>query len=183
MKFLLTALILFATAAQAVTPAERAEMDRIKKEALERGARITKERRVNDNWSAFCNVDAVTGVKKCAAGTFAYAMDHEGKPFGTKNYPFQVYFVNNQGPYVMVGLHTFPGRNPTVRVDDGAPVTVGDDGGVSPPVPAPALVDQIRTGLVARARFHSWPKGAQDIYVELTGFEEAWQRLAQLRAQ
>lgn len=133
--------------------------------------------KVNDNWNVNCTVDPVTTSRRCFASTFGQMMGHDGRPYGEKSIPFQVYFFDTLGPFVMVGWHTYPGRYPIVRVDDNTPITVRDDGGVSTLEPEPFLVEQLRLGKVARAQFHSWPEGCRNMFIDLAGFEEAWQRL------
>lgn len=152
-------------------------------------ALATREQRaatpaVKDPWVVNCLDDQVLGLRRCWAGTFGREMASNGTPYNSPpSIPFQVFFVSNGvatlGPFVDVGLHTFPGRRPTVRVDEHPPISVAYDAGVSGREPNPALVEQLRRGQVARARYHVWPSGPRDLFVELTGFEAAWQRLQQ----
>lgn len=144
-------------------------------EALERAAKLDRERRVNENWSVFFTVDQITLAKTYRASTFGRAMAYNGTPYGSKNIPFQVYYINNTGPFLMVGLNTYPGKTPTVRIDDNDPVSVG---GMLRDL---SLIDQLLTGKILRGRYWVWPEGARDMYVELEGFEEAWERLTELR--
>lgn len=137
------------------------------------------QRRVNDNWSVFCSVDHVTGSRRCVASTFGRSMALDGAPFGGDDIPFQIYFFNGYGPFIAVGAHTFPGRQPVVRIDTAAPVIIHDDAGVSPPKPNPGVIQQMLSGNVLRARFYLWPEGAQDMYVDISGFAVAWHRLVQ----
>lgn len=140
---------------------------------------LVKARRVNENWSAACITDQVTMSKKCFASTFGRRMGGDGEPYGSKSIAFQIYFLDERGPFIMVGFNTYPGRTPTVRIDENEPIQIRN----SPPVASPSLVEQLRLGRVARGRYHVWPTGSEDIYVDLTGFEEAWRRLNQLQRQ
>lgn len=176
----LTALICAACATQT---AEEREIRKVTNEALNWAASLEKERRVNDNWSAYCTVDNVTTLRRCYAGTFGQNMGYDGNPYGSKSIPFQVYFLNDSGPYVMVGYHTFPGRTPTVRIDNNDPVEIRDNAGVTAPGPSPILVKQMLAGKVAKARYHVWPRGSEDMYIDLSGFGQAWERLNVIRKQ
>ena len=166
----------------ATPPRQEDEAARIGREAMDWANALERARSVNDNWSAYCATDQVSTTRRCYAGTFGRLMLASGEPVGDKSFPFQVYFLNQAGPYVLVGHHTFPGRTPTVRVDDNIPIEVNDAAGVNALRPHPELVEKLRRGTAVRARFHEWPRGARDIYVDLTGFEEAWQRLLTLKA-
>ncbi len=145
--------------------------------------KLDRERRVNENWSVDCTVDQVTTLKRNFASTFGQLMAYNGSAYGGNHIPFQVYFLGESGPFVSVGFHTYPGRYPTVRVDDNDPIRVQNDGGVSAPKPDSILVALMCTGKVARARYHSWPDGSQDMIVNLIGFEEAWLRLLERKRQ
>jgi hypothetical protein len=83
---------------------------------------------------------------------------------------------------LMVGHHTYPGRNPHVRIDDQEAVTISDDAGVGPVRTHPELVQRLRQAQVVRARYHVWPEGSRDMIVDMTGFEQAWLRLLELVA-
>ena len=125
---------------------------------------------VNSNWRVSCHDDAVTTSRRCFAGTFGEKMGHDGMAFGGKNIPFQVYYFNEEGPYISVGFHTFPGRTPTIRIDDDVPRE-------TPSEPLPEVAQRLRTAHVVRARYHVWPRGAEDMIVDVSGFDEAWQQL------
>ncbi len=161
------------------SPLDR-EIARLSAESSQWAAELEARRRVNDNWSADCVVDQVTGVRRCFTATFGQAMDFEGNGYGPKNLPFQIFYYDNEGPFVQVGLHTYPGRRPTVRVDDNEPVTVWDSAGVEHRGKDQELVELLLSGTVARARYHVWPDGPQDMIVDLTGISEAWERLQEL---
>lgn len=132
-------------------------------------------------WQVSCTQDAVTASRTCRAFTFGRAMDHTGTPYGSPSYPFQVFYVNGSGPYLLVGLHTFPGERPTVRFDgDRTSYTVPNDAGVTAARPSPDIVRRMQSASVARARFWSWPDGRHDMYVDLTGFADSYAQLRDL---
>lgn len=157
--------------------AEQAEIDRITNQMRARAALMEKQRYVNENWNADCTVDNVSTVRRCYAGTFGQRLGYDGEPFGSKSIPFQVVYIDRSGPFIRVGYHTYPGRHPTVRIDDHAPVSVQDDGGVTAPSADPLIVQQMLSGRTARAAYHVWPQGEEQMYVDLSGFDQAWQRL------
>jgi len=131
----------------------------------------------DDRWSVRCQVDHVTAKRRCWAGAFGRAMAATtGEGYGRKMYPFQISYIDTEGPYLFTP-NTFPGRDPIVRVDDGAPITI-PHGGLDRQV-VQSLIPQLRRGQVARVRYHVWPRGAQDMIVDLDGFEAAWQQLQQ----
>ena len=141
------------------------------------------DRKVNENWSVHCTADQVTTTRTCRAFTFGQMMNGSGEGFGSKSIPFQVFFVGKLGPFVQVGYHTYPGRHPTVRVNDNKPTKIQDDGGVSPPKPVDmTVIEQLRGGQIVRARYHSWPKGGQDMIVDIEGFDAAWNRLLEQKS-
>jgi len=144
LKTLLVFILFFAISSFGIAK-ERREWAR-KMEKLE------QERRVNENWSVGCTVDQVTKLKRCFAATFGQNMAHDGQGYGSKSIPFQIYFLGDYGPFVMVGLHNYPGRHPIVRIDENDPVIVPDDGGVSVPKPDVQLVELLRKGAIVRAR-------------------------------
>lgn len=156
---------------------EQAEIDRITNQMRARAALMEKQRYVNENWNADCSVDNVSTVRRCYAGTFGQRLGYDGEPYGSNSIPFQVVYFDGSGPFIRVGYHTYPGRTPTVRIDDHAPVNVQDDGGVTAPSADPLIVKQMLSGRVARATYHVWPQGQEQMYVDLTGFDQAWQRL------
>lgn len=135
------------------------------------------------SWTVRCTGDAVTNTQRCFAGTFGAPMGYDGKPYLPPSIPFQVYFEGGRGPYIFVGYHDFPGTRPSIRFDsDERAIIVPDDGGVTRAQPAPNVVNRMLSASVARARYHSWPNGPSDIYVDLTGFSAAWLELKKLTA-
>jgi hypothetical protein len=179
------------------------EARRTSEESQQWAAQLEARRRVNENWSVDCTVDQVTGTRRCFAATFGQAMDHEGKGYGARNIPFQIYYLlpapgsqpppppppgvasqeNLNGPFVLVGFHSYPGMKPTVRVDDNAPLTVRDSAGGEARGRDQELVEQLLIGTVARARYYIWPDGPKDMIVDLTGIKEAWERLQELTSK
>lgn len=134
---------------------------------IERARALEEARRVNANWSADCSTDQVTNTRRCFAATF-----------GTGSAPFQVYYVDQRGPFILAGSHTFPGRTPQVRFDnDRSPFTVADDAGVTAIRPQMNIVNRMQTASIAFVRYHSWPNGSRDTTVDVTGFPEAWEQL------
>jgi hypothetical protein len=150
-------------------------------EALAERSRASTTPAVNDPWTVHCSVDQVTTVRRCFMATFGQNMASDGSPYGRKSIPFQVIYYNTEGPYIMAGLHTFPGRHPIIRIDDQAPIVLQQDGGVSPSKPEPAVVEALRGGKIARLRYHVWPEGSRDAIYDLDGFETAWQRLLAMK--
>ena len=136
-------------------------------------------------WMVRCYMlSAVSNTRQCFAGTFGYNMSSDGQPQrgATSAGPFQVYYLNDRGPYLMVGAHNFPGRRPEVRFDDDRNArTVPNDGGVTDPRPAPQIVNRMLTASVARASFSVWPHGTRSMFVYLDGFPEAWAELQRIR--
>lgn len=137
----------------------------------------------SSGWRTDCTSDAVTNDRRCFAGTFGVLMGSDGSPILAAGNPIsagplQVYFLNGHGPYILAGLNTFPGRQPSIRFDhDLAAFTVSDDAGVSIHRPDPRIVDRMLHASVARVRYHVWPEGSEDMYVDLAGFGEAWSEL------
>ncbi len=156
---------------------EQSEDDLLFVKSLQWAKKREQEKRVDKNWSVDCTIDHLTTLKRCFAFTFGQKMSNNGQAYGRKDIPFQVYFIGKSGPFVVAGFNTYPGKPPTVRVDDNKPVKVHDYGGVSKLEPDEFLVELLRKGKVARISYHLWPEGRQDMIIDLTGFEEAWQRL------
>ncbi len=156
---------------------EQSEADLLFVKSLQWTNKLEQEKRVDRNWSVDCTIDHLTTLKRCFAFTFGQKMSSDGRAYGRKDIPFQVYFIGQSGPFVMAGFNTYPGKSPTVRVDDNSPVRVHDYGGVSKLEPDESLVELLRKGKVARISYHIWPEGRQDMIVDLSGFEKAWQLL------
>lgn len=136
-----------------------------------------QRRKVNENWSADCRTDSVSAIRRCWVGTFSQAMNIDGNPIGPKRVAFQIYYLNERGPYLDVGPNTFPGRSPTIRIEETEPTIFNHQ------APQPELVSKVRSGLYARIRYHEWPRGSDDRYVDLRGIGEALDVLDQRRAQ
>lgn len=168
----------------ACSSGRKAEEDRITNQIRARVALMEQQRQqrfVNENWYVDCDEDRVTAIRSCFARTSGQVLGQDGEPYGQKIIPFKVVYIGNLGPFVEVGVHDFPGRTPIVRVDHNEPIIVQDDGGVRASSPNPALVQQMLSGHIARATYHVWPKGQEQMYVNLTGFDQAWQRLNLIR--
>ena len=139
---------------------------------LDWAQRLDTARRVNENWSADCTRDQVTNTRRCFAGTF-----------DSRSRSFQVYFINNSGPFIAAGAHTFPGRKPEIRFDnDQSSMTIQDDAGVSSNRPQQSIVSRMLTAQTANLRAHTWPDGSRDSTINVRGFAQAWTRLSELRA-
>ena len=128
---------------------------------------LSAARTVNATWAVDCTRDQVTNERRCFAGTF-----------GTRSAPFQVYYIDGRGPFVLAGWHTFPGRKPQIRFDnDASPFTVADDAGVTPNQPQMSIVNRLRSASTAYVRYHSWPYGSREMTVDVGGFPDAWEKL------
>lgn len=105
-------------------------------------------------------------------------MSFDGKPYNKKSIPFQVKYINNLGPLFMVGFNTYPGREPTVKIDGNQPITINKYGYAGSN--AEELIFLLENGSILRGEYHSWPQGAKRMYVELEGFSMAYQKLMEL---
>lgn len=105
-------------------------------------------------WRVDCTGDQFKAQRTCFAGTF-------GDTRATLKF-FQIGYVNGAGPGLFVP-HDFPGRTPTVRVDNG-PV-------LSDPA---AIVEALKAGTTAYVVFHVWPTGEERMTVDVRGFSEAY---------
>lgn len=115
---------------------------------------------VNANWNVRCLDDQYKATRTCQASTF-------GDGRATFNY-FQIAYVNGVGP-MLVTPNDFPGRVPTVRVDNGPVLSEANK-----------IVTAMRLGKTAYVSFHVWPTGEQRMTVDVTGFSEAYDRLLEL---
>jgi hypothetical protein len=169
----IAALVLFASCAGRTAPPPDPVAQTIAQSQLmvAEAYQLERLRKVNENWSADCTTDAVTNVSECRAATFGQSMDHRGQGYGDKNLPFHVYFIDQRGPFLRMGFNTYPGRTPTVRLDDGEPVHLAER------EQQLELVGEMINARTARARFHVWPTGSEDMIINLQGFGEAWEKL------
>lgn len=126
------------------------------------------ETTLSSGWRVDCVADEIRATRRCFAGTF-------GTPDygGSKSIPFQVVVYESStgeqhGPVVEPGFNTWPGQNPTVRVDQNPPIT--DMG-------SRRLIEELETGSAAKAEYWVWPEGSRRMAVDLTGFSEAFQLL------
>ena len=111
-----------------------------------------------NGWRVDCRSDQYTNERTCFAGTF-------GKGARSALSFFQIAYVNGKGPHLFVP-HDFPGRTPTVRVDNGAVLT-----------DPKAIVSALSAGSTAYVVFHVWPTGEDRMSVSTAGFASAYQRL------
>lgn len=122
-------------------------------------------------WEVRCRVDELSDVRSCSLRN------------GNLEPQFALLLVGAKGsPIVMPGVHDFPGRKATVRVDQNkaivfAPADKRDSGKQI------ELVEQLRQGKVARFEYHQWPEGAQRASIDLAGFREAYAELIRERDQ
>lgn len=147
---------------------------------------------VNENWNVRCDTGHVSAVRRCSASAEGKMMDLNGNAVAPINIGGNIYepsggglsveFYDNYGPLINVG-HNYPGRKPIIRIDENKPLTISDDGGVTDHKPDPAIVQQMRKGAVARIQYDKWPKGTQTMIVKINGFDQAWERLNQLRKE
>ncbi|HOT82553.1 MAG TPA: hypothetical protein PLP17_06150 [Oligoflexia bacterium] len=150
--------------------------DRIEESRKRDEIATAQQNEINIRWSVSCLTDQVTTVRRCWAATFARPMSHDGMPYGRANIAFQVSYLNDLGPYIIT-LNDYPGRDPTIRIDNNHPMKFTIDG------PQPQIVNVLRTGEVARVRRWVWPKGSEDIFVVLRGLSEALDELDRQRLQ
>ena len=138
---------------------------------------ISQEQTSQTAWSVSCVNDKVTGNRKCYAGTFGRRIGANGMPYGQSNIPYQVYFNvlrgESSGPRMFVGYNTYPGKTPTVKIDNNEPLKCTKEN-------AAAIIQQMKAGDVVTARFYAWPDGPEDIQINLSGFPQAWQELKQV---
>lgn len=114
-------------------------------------------------WSVKCSADKALAQSQCHMAKF-----DDGVPFILR---YRITSEGVSGPVVEPGYNTFPGRDPTVRVDQHMPVS---------DMRSAKLIDQMRTGTTAVATYHVWPGGRRTMSVDLAGFEAA---LADLQRQ
>lgn len=125
-------------------------------------------------WNVRCTEDRIRGGRRCFAGTF-------GRSASGSGIPFQVYYFENEGPFFLVGFHTFPGRYPYVRFDNDAnPIRVLNDGGVFADRPQPEILRRMVSASKVRAEFHKWPTGSEQMVVDLAGVDVAVAKLHSL---
>lgn len=122
-------------------------------------------------WEVRCRVDELSDVRSCSLRN------------GNLKPQFALLYVGPKGtPIVMPGVHDFPGRKATVRVDQNKAVTFAPDDQKDAAKQA-SLVEQLRQGKVARFEYHEWPTGAERGSIDLTGFREAYEELLRHRSQ
>jgi hypothetical protein len=112
---------------------------------------------VAGGWSVRCNDDQYKDERTCFAGTF-----------GDTTYKlkfFQIAYVDGRGPLLLTPSD-FPGRTPSVRVDNGPVLT-----------DPTAIVAALRQGGTAYVLFHAWPDGEKRMTVRLEGFGTAYDAL------
>lgn len=125
-------------------------------------------------WAVRCSTDAVSGVKRCFAGTFGKDMTSSGNPHGRNKIPFQVIYINDLGPILSVGYNTYPGMSPQIRIDNGEPYDVSETGYTRE---SKTIIEAIKSGNILRAKYYVWPTGVEYMYVDLYGAREAIEKL------
>jgi hypothetical protein len=147
----------------------KADCEKIQARQAELFERVRKTT-LPSGWRVDCLEDPVLGRFTCFAATFGVG------PGGRRSIPFQVRFIELERgqftrPTVEPRSHTDPSRKPVVRVDDneafvGAEALAGDE-----------IVDQLKTGKMARIRYWPFPRGPEDATIDLAGFAEAYELL------
>ena len=112
---------------------------------------------VDGGWRVDCSTDHHKAERRCFAGSF----DVEGRD------AFQIVYVNRRGP-VLYTPHDFPGRVPTVRVDDGPVIPATNPNGI---------LTALTNGRTAYVVYHRWPMGEVQMTVDVAGFAEAYSEL------
>jgi invasion protein IalB len=118
---------------------------------------------LSSGWRVDCTRDAFTDERRCFAGRFGRA-----DWGGPESIPFQIYYVNGTGPMMLAGDHDFPGRAPSIRIDDGPAGTA---------TASPDVIAALRQGREARVVYHVWPHGERRMVVSLDGFAQAHDQL------
>lgn len=132
--------------------------------ALAHGEAIKAEQNATTDkhgWTVQCTADHHKAERTCRASKFG-----EG-PAGS-GIPFQVYYVNREGPFILAGHNTFPGREATIRVDSGPVVRTSN---------ANAVVRSLNSGATAYVVYHVWPTGERKMTVDIRGFDAAHKKL------
>jgi invasion protein IalB len=134
---------------------------------------------LSSGWRVDCTEDDVLATRRCYAAIF-------GKTSYGQEAPFQVYYINKNGPYIMAGHHDDPSAEAVVRVDDKAPVFLTNINefiiaktSAEHRADAGKLVKSLKTGSTAAVRYTRFAEGSRDISVDLTGFNEAHSLLMQ----
>lgn len=118
---------------------------------------------LQSGWRVDCTYDRFKDVNRCFAGIFGEAPNTA---------PLQVFYLNQRGPFIMAGRHDFPGRTPTVRVDEKKPMPTTD---------AKGIIEALKSGSTAYVVYHVWPKGERRSVVKISGFPEAYDLLQKKR--
>ncbi len=132
--------------------------------ALAQGENIKAELNATTDsygWTVHCADDHHKAERTCRASKFG-----EG-PAGS-GIPFQVYYVNREGPFILAGHNTFPGREATIRVDSGPVISASN---------ASAVVRSLNSGTTAYVVYHVWPTGERKMTVDIRGFDAAYKKL------
>lgn len=119
----------------------------------------------SSGWRVDCTSDQYTASKRCFAATFGTGAAGSGVPF-------QVYYENGRGPNILAGYNDFPGREATVRIDDGVVRKASE---------ATAIVSALSKGTTAFVIYNVWPEGERRMTVNIAGFAEAYAKLQALR--
>lgn len=112
-------------------------------------------------WRVRCTEDYAKAERTCRAAKFGTGPSGGGVPF-------QIFYINKSGPYVMAGHNTFPGRDATIRVDNGPVLSASRAG---------AVVSSLKGGRTAHVVYHVWPTGEARMSVDVRGFDAAYARL------
>lgn len=112
-------------------------------------------------WTVHCTDDHHKAERTCRASKFG-----EG-PSGS-GIPFQVYYVNRKGPFILAGHNTFPGKDATIRVGSGPVISASN---------ANAVVRSLNSGTTAYVVYHVWPTGERKMTVDIRGFASAHKNL------
>lgn len=143
-------------------------------------AELSELRRVNANWSSDCTItNPLEKTRRCFLATSAQRISASGDPVGSLKDNFQIYYLNESGPYFRISNHNYPGRTPSVRVDDNQVIQLPNTATET----YQNVANQMLLGKRMLAQFTVWPD-SMDTYmlVDLEGFNDGWKRLQSLVA-
>ena len=122
-------------------------------------------------WSAACEIDELTDARTC----WVRADEIER--------PFHVMWSGDEPPIILAGIHDFPGRTATVRVDKGKPREFGYAARdiKSAQKQTAALLPELKKGQAVMFEWHRWPTGAERGALLLEGFPEAYENALRLK--
>lgn len=128
--------------------------------------------KVNSNWRIYEYSDVMDSTKTYYVETTGKHIDHEGKASRFEASRFSVVIEKGESDLVWVSDNDYPGNinKVVIRVDNNRAIVLSSFD------KARMAIKQLKYGKGAFVRYRNWPDGRKEMYIDATGFTEAYDK-------